>query len=109
MLSVEKTIFEAKLKMILTKAAQKAFESTIDSCGDGKTDNEVNVQIKKTALKFGQAFADEASGDLADAIMSFIKSAGINITYVPTTLVSPTGPVTGALTITPMTAQIQIL
>lgn len=109
MLSVNKPMFQIQLNEILMRAAAKAFEATIVSSGDDKTDGEVVAATKKTSLEFGKAFAQEASKDLADAITDFIKSAGINITYAPTTLVSPTGPVTGALTITPATAQIQIL
>lgn len=109
MLTVGKIKFQMELTKILSQAAQKAFESTVVSAGNAGVDAEASMEIKKTASKFGQTFAKEAASDMADAIMEFIKSADINIIYTPTTLVSPTGPVTGVLTMTPMTSQIKIL
>ena len=53
-----------------------------------------------------QAFAKNLASTLADEIESMIKSQAISIIHTPTALVSPSGPVTGVITIAPTTVKI---
>lgn len=125
MLSTELITFQNDLNNLLKdssyKAAKEAFIRSLEVTNkkDIPIDNNGDLNIsyenikEKTADEFGKTFSDtfskELSTDLAKLIMNYIKSANINIIYTPTTLASPVGPVTGALTISPATASIEIL
>ena len=84
----------------------KAMKNTVNASGDGSdysVDNAIDVFSNK---------AQECAKDIASAIDEYIKSATITlnvgtlITPTPGLLVSPTGPVTGTITLaTPTTLQ----
>ena len=97
-----KATLESDIKNALDKAMKAAFEAALKAIS-GATDDD----NKKSVDDVAKAFADEAqkcAGDIATAIDNYIKSATITLnvgtlmTPMPT-LVSPAGPVTGAITL----------
>lgn len=109
MLSVAKPILQQTIKSILGgQEVAKTFEeaylqtlplSDLDNIEDAGVKKEVKKQMEDTAEMFGKMCAaglDKAiTQKLTDAIDSYVKSIGIVATV--TTVVSPAGPCTGAL------------
>lgn len=95
---LEKSISDA-----LEKAMKEAFAATFEI--DSSDDKEVQSALDKAKDKISEKFAEKAkscAGDIATAIDEYIKSAQITIgagtNIIPGVgLVSPAGPVTGAI------------
>ena len=81
-------------KTKIEQALQSAFEATMVEAGG---ESASNPYISKMANEFAKA----AAGDITDAIIDLIKSAKIGGVHTPTALISPMGPVTGAITLLP--------
>ena len=82
---------------ILKKSMYEAYMSTFDKDADINSviKNRVKNDMMDTAKKYAETFANTACEPMAEAIYEFVKSIGIIAT--PTSLVSPHGPVTGAI------------
>lgn len=81
-------------KMKIERALKSAFEATmIDAGGESSSNPYIN--------KMANEFAKTAAGDITDAIVELIKTARIGGVHTPTSLASPVGPVTGAITLLP--------
>ena len=126
MLTAELTKFTKDINDIIREASEKAAETAFNTTYEppelsshlndegGMPSQASRDQMRKDVAKnfgkeFGRVFSQEVGPDLAKAIMEYIQKADINIVHTPTTLVSPMGPVSGILTITPSTATIKIL
>jgi len=89
----------------LEKAMKEAFAATfeIDSAEDSDVQGKIDEAKKKISEKFAEK-AKSCAADIATAIDDYIKSATITLnagtlmTPMPT-LISPAGPVTGAITL----------
>ena len=87
---------ESDLRRILQKAAEEAFKTANKGDGsDMQIESYVNNAIKDAAKKFSEKFAEEAYKEMANAIYEFVKEIGIEAK--PGLLMSPHGPVTGAI------------
>lgn len=87
---------ESDLRRILQKAAEEAFKTANKGDGsDMQIESYVNNAIKDAAKRFSEKFAEEAYKEMANAIYEFVKEIGIKAT--PGLLMSPHGPVTGAI------------
>lgn len=126
MLTAELTNFTKKVTNIIKEASEKAAETAFNTTYEppelsshlnenGGMPSQASLDrmrkdvAKNFGIEFGRVFSQEAGPDLAKAIMEYIQKADINIVHTPVSLASPTGPVTGVLTITPSTATIKIL
>ena len=89
-------VLETDLRIILQKAAFEAFMTANVPGGESpEVSGYVTNAMTDAATKFSNKFAEEAYKPLANAIYNFVKEIGI--TAVPTTLMSPHGPVTGSI------------
>lgn len=93
------------IEKAIEKAMKEAFAATfeINSSGDKDVQSEINKAKDKISKKFAEK-AKTCASDIADAIDKYIKSADITlntgtlITPLPG-LVSPSGPVSGVITL----------
>lgn len=110
MLKQAKPKFESDLKKILTNAMYKAFVSMYSSGDDDTIDKYMKRTVEAGAKKFAETIANEAAIPLTDAIDEYIKASGLFVTVSPAgiALSGPTGPVTGTITISPQTSNINI-
>lgn len=110
MLQTAKPKFEKEVEKILKKSMYEAFKSTFSMGDEDVVNKHMENAIKESAKKFSESVAKEATIPLTDAIDEYIKASGlfINVTPAGIALTSPTGPVTGTITITPQTSNIII-
>lgn len=124
-LQAAKPTYEMQLKNEFSSILERAFYEALKAQDSGeenesnslsaeassvakKARKEMDKKFKNAAKKFSQ----EASGDMAKAVAektyNFIKEMMINVNNAPVlpTIVSPTGPCTGTLTILPTNFQI---
>lgn len=96
-----KSILEFNIEIALQKAMKSGFEAALQATANASENNQISSD------QVADAFAQEAkkcAGEIATAIDNYIKSAtvtlntGTIITSLPT-LISPTGPVSGAITV----------
>jgi hypothetical protein len=102
--------FESNVYDILKNAMYKMIMSSFSQGEDELINSYTERVIIKTADNMAKIFADEATEPLVNEINNHIKSAGIFINVQPQgiRLIGPAGQVTGAINITPETAEIQI-
>lgn len=87
-----------KLQTDIENAIFEAFkEAEMTQCSnDGSIlGNAMEAHIQQGASKYAKKAAEIAAPKIAEAIYDFVKEIGITAT--PTTLVSPSGPVTGVI------------
>lgn len=100
---VEKAVYDGVYDAIMASFGTDSSESA----GDADANKKQKDAAKKAADAAKKTISNELVGDLCSAIDKYVKAIGIQITAPQTTLVSPTGPVTGVVMISP--AQVNIL
>lgn len=111
MLKDAKSKFKEDVEELLKNAMYQAFVGTyVKNDDDDLIDAYIEDGIKKISDKFAKTVAEQAAAPLTDAIEEYIKASGlfINISPAGIALTSPTGPVTGTITINPSTSSIEI-
>ena len=103
--------FETDVKQILESSMYETLTNSFIQSGDGVIDKYVKDGIDDAAKKMSKVFAESAAKPLTQAINDHIKSAGIIITIPPTAmaLTCAVGPVTGTISVTPVTSNIEIV
>jgi hypothetical protein len=124
-LKAAKPIYEQQLKLEFNDILENAFYEALKSLDMGEEDEvnnmspeirpviikankKLNERHKKSAKKFAQAAAGDLAKAVAEKTYDFVKEIFINVNNAPVlpTLISPTGPCTGTLTILPTNFQI---
>lgn len=95
MLSDAKKPLEDAIYEALKNALYEAYMSQINEDGNANLLDAMKNHMSKASMNFSEKAASEAAPKIADAIYDFVKAIGITAT--PTTLMSPSGPVTGAI------------
>lgn len=101
-----KPTLKLQLQNAIDSAFKDAFKEALKVSVLGEQNSSTNKIINKMAEKFANKAADIASkklsGDLADAIDAYIKSASISIVAAPqAALACGVGPVTGVVNVPP--------
>ena len=98
-------LIKESLSLQISQAIFNAMKSAyIEALNTSKNQSSDNFNIDMVASAFADK-AKECSKDIASAIDSYIKSAvitlplGTTMTPIPSSLISPAGPITGTLTL----------
>lgn len=104
-LASAKSSFENDIYNVLKDALYNAYMTQYnDNVVEEASKFNIDVQnkMKEVAINFSEEAAKKASKGLADAIYNYIKEMAITINHIPKgTLISPAGPVTGTINVSP--------